>query len=282
MEFVLICLLLQLLDELYHEDKGFNHNYAVLLSEQPPSLDVQHVLATHPASKKLTYLHGSPFRPTVRQRQHSCHYVNSCVHKPLTSHTSSGLQQHPNGPFLLPLCPACAFKPREQLLCGVRGLQGLLLCATCPLALRSIVPPVRCAALNRPPAQDLYRAAPEYASAYFVIAPKYPEDATLADRYLSMCVLSLGQYLQEAHLLLQDRLKSLPERITHWIQHGTVSFLGLRHPFSLVRICIFSSNCMLLVVCRAVRPPEVHPCASMCNGCSAIVVACKVLIIPVM
>jgi hypothetical protein len=61
-----VCLLLlQLLDELYHEDKGFNHNYTVLLSEQPPSLDVQHVLSTHPAARKLTYLQGSPFRPTV-------------------------------------------------------------------------------------------------------------------------------------------------------------------------------------------------------------------------
>lgn len=57
--------LLQVLDELYHEDKGFNHNHAVLLSERGPSLDVQHVLATHMASRKLCYLQGSPFRMEV-------------------------------------------------------------------------------------------------------------------------------------------------------------------------------------------------------------------------
>lgn len=50
---------------MYHEDKGFNHNHAVLLSERGPSLDVQHVLATHVASRKLCYLQGSPFRPEV-------------------------------------------------------------------------------------------------------------------------------------------------------------------------------------------------------------------------
>jgi hypothetical protein len=81
---------------------------------------------------------------------------------------------------------------------------------------------MRCVAHS--PAQDLWRAASENASAYFIIAPKYPEDATLADRYLSMCVLSLGQYLQEVHAMLQTRLQSLPERITHWFQHGTVRF----------------------------------------------------------
>ena len=53
------------MSELYHEDKGFNHNRTVFLSERPPSHDVEHALATHEASKKLVYLQGSPFRPEV-------------------------------------------------------------------------------------------------------------------------------------------------------------------------------------------------------------------------
>lgn len=56
---------LQLLSELYHEDKGFNHNRTVFLSERPPSNDVEHALACHPASRKLEYLQGIPFRPEV-------------------------------------------------------------------------------------------------------------------------------------------------------------------------------------------------------------------------
>jgi hypothetical protein len=56
---------LQLLDELYHEDKGFNHNSCVLLSERAPSNDVKHLLATHQATRKLSYLQGSPFRTEV-------------------------------------------------------------------------------------------------------------------------------------------------------------------------------------------------------------------------
>lgn len=56
----------QILDELYHEDKGFNNNYTVLLSERPPSRDVEHALATHSASKKISFLQGSPFRSEVR------------------------------------------------------------------------------------------------------------------------------------------------------------------------------------------------------------------------
>lgn len=56
---------LQILDELYHEDKGFNNNYTVLLSERPPSHDVEHALATHSASKKISFLQGSPFRAEV-------------------------------------------------------------------------------------------------------------------------------------------------------------------------------------------------------------------------
>jgi hypothetical protein len=56
---------LQILNELYHADKGFNHQKAVFLSPKPPTLDVQHLLATHAASAKLTYLQGSPFRMEV-------------------------------------------------------------------------------------------------------------------------------------------------------------------------------------------------------------------------
>lgn len=59
-------LLLQILNELYHADKGFNRQRAVFLSPKPPGLDIQHLLATHSASAKLSYLQGSPFRMEVR------------------------------------------------------------------------------------------------------------------------------------------------------------------------------------------------------------------------
>lgn len=55
----------QILDELYHEDKGFNNNHTVFLSERPPSHDVEHALATHSAARKLSFLQGSPFRTEV-------------------------------------------------------------------------------------------------------------------------------------------------------------------------------------------------------------------------
>jgi hypothetical protein len=61
----LLLVLLQLLDELYHEDKGFNRQQSVFLCHQPPSLDVQHVMLTHHAARKVTYLQGSPFRMEV-------------------------------------------------------------------------------------------------------------------------------------------------------------------------------------------------------------------------
>jgi hypothetical protein len=70
--------------------------------------------------------------------------------------------------------------------------------------------------------QDFRRAGAEYASAIFIIAPKYPEDPTTADRYLSMCALSLGQYLQEVHVSMEERLSHTPKRVMHWIKHGTV------------------------------------------------------------
>jgi len=56
---------LQLLNELYHEDKGFNNSHTIFLSERPPSHDIEHVIATHEASRKLQYLQGSPFRAEV-------------------------------------------------------------------------------------------------------------------------------------------------------------------------------------------------------------------------
>jgi hypothetical protein len=70
--------------------------------------------------------------------------------------------------------------------------------------------------------QDWQRTAVEYASAVFIIAPKYPEDPTLADRYLSMCALSLGQYLQDVHVSLKGRLSYTPNRIMYWMKHGVV------------------------------------------------------------
>jgi hypothetical protein len=67
-----MCACLQILDELYHADKGFNHQKAVFLSPRPPTLDLQHLLATHAASAKLTYLQGSPFRMEVSKRRVTC------------------------------------------------------------------------------------------------------------------------------------------------------------------------------------------------------------------
>lgn len=70
--------------------------------------------------------------------------------------------------------------------------------------------------------QNLRRTAAEYASAVFIIAPKYPEDPMLADQYLSMAALSLGQYLQEAHTRMQERLSHAPNRWMHFLRHGAV------------------------------------------------------------
>eukprot|EP00878_Enallax_costatus_P032830 GHUV01036131.1.p2 GENE.GHUV01036131.1~~GHUV01036131.1.p2 ORF type:complete len:105 (-),score=14.79 GHUV01036131.1:247-561(-) len=54
-----------LMNELYHEDKGFNHQHCVFLSPRAPSMDQKHVLATHHAATKMHYLQGSPFRTEV-------------------------------------------------------------------------------------------------------------------------------------------------------------------------------------------------------------------------
>eukprot|EP00775_Hariotina_reticulata_P006540 gene6540-6766_t len=122
-----------LLDELYHEDKGFNRQQAVFLCPQPPSLDVQHLLLTHTAAKKVTYLQGSPFRM-----------------------------------------------------------------------------------------EDLRRAAVDYASAVFLIAPKHDDEPALADRHTLMMVLTVGQFLQESHASLAETLTYAPNRLLHWLQHRTM------------------------------------------------------------
>jgi hypothetical protein len=58
---------LQLLDELYHTDKGYSRNHTVVLCDKPPGLDIKHVLYTHDAYKKVMYLQGSPFKQHVRR-----------------------------------------------------------------------------------------------------------------------------------------------------------------------------------------------------------------------
>lgn len=55
-----------MLDELYHKDKGYNHNRVVVLCDQEPDQTVKHVLFTHDAASKVTYLHGSPLQAEVR------------------------------------------------------------------------------------------------------------------------------------------------------------------------------------------------------------------------
>lgn len=57
---------LQLLDELYHTDKGYSRSKTVVLCDKPPGHDVRHVLYTHDAYKKVMYLQGSPFQQKVR------------------------------------------------------------------------------------------------------------------------------------------------------------------------------------------------------------------------
>ena len=59
---------LQLLDELYHQDKGLNCSRMVILAKQKPSGALKHVLLTHDASKKVVYLQGSPFKYDVSIR----------------------------------------------------------------------------------------------------------------------------------------------------------------------------------------------------------------------
>eukprot|EP00879_Flechtneria_rotunda_P031417 GHRR01034323.1.p1 GENE.GHRR01034323.1~~GHRR01034323.1.p1 ORF type:complete len:369 (+),score=71.72 GHRR01034323.1:1198-2304(+) len=125
-----------LLDELYHPDKGFNHQHSIFMCPRAPTLDIQHLLNTHRAASKVMYLQGSPFRQA-----------------------------------------------------------------------------------------DLHRACAEYASAVFILGPKHAEDPVLADRHTVMVALSLGQYLQVAHVLLQETLTTLPSKLLHYINSGTVSCL---------------------------------------------------------
>lgn len=65
---------MQLLNELYHEDKGPNHSYTVFLSPKPPGNEIKQELAHHPANSKLIYLQGSPFKAEVGLScwQHGC------------------------------------------------------------------------------------------------------------------------------------------------------------------------------------------------------------------
>lgn len=71
--------------------------------------------------------------------------------------------------------------------------------------------------------QDLSRAAAEYASVVLYVVPKYADEPAAADRYLVSAVLFLGQYLQQAHLLLRASLTHAPNKVMHWIKHNTVS-----------------------------------------------------------
>jgi hypothetical protein len=56
----------QLLDELYHTDKGYSRDKTVVLADSPPDLEVRHVLYTHDAASKIVYLQGSAFSNLVR------------------------------------------------------------------------------------------------------------------------------------------------------------------------------------------------------------------------
>jgi hypothetical protein len=126
--------------------------------------------------------------------------------------------------------------------------------------------------------QDFRRAGAEYASAIFIIAPKYPEDPTTADRYLSMCALSLGQYLQEVHVSMEERLSHTPKRVMHWIKHGTVraphlpprllfSCCGLTSPNALVLAFMSSvlfSHSIIMVDGGAASYAEVQFRVGMC------------------
>lgn len=81
------------------------------------------------------------------------------------------------------------------------------------------LPPLLC--MSRA-AQDLSRACVEYADAVVIIAPKHSTDPTAADRCIGMMVLALGQYLQDAHAVMQQQLLHWPQRMRHWLQHNTV------------------------------------------------------------
>lgn len=56
---------MQLLSELYHDDKGLNHSYTVFLSPKPSGNEIKKEQARHPARKKIIYLQGSPFKAEV-------------------------------------------------------------------------------------------------------------------------------------------------------------------------------------------------------------------------
>ncbi len=62
-DIVTICCVMsvQVLDELYHKDKGYNRNRVIVLCDEEPDQSIKHVLYTHDASSKVKYLQGSPF-----------------------------------------------------------------------------------------------------------------------------------------------------------------------------------------------------------------------------
>jgi hypothetical protein len=59
---LLFVFFVQLLNELYHSDKGYSRPDTVVLCDKHPSTEIKHVLYTHSAAKSVTYIHGSPFR----------------------------------------------------------------------------------------------------------------------------------------------------------------------------------------------------------------------------
>jgi hypothetical protein len=72
--------------------------------------------------------------------------------------------------------------------------------------------------------QDLDRAAIALADAVLIMAPKYAEDAVVADRYTAMVTLAVGQHLQ--HVRATMRKKALAPgayRLWRFLHHKMVS-----------------------------------------------------------
>ena len=206
---------LQALDELYHKDKGYNRNRVVVLCDEEPDPGVRHVLYTHDSSNNVVYLRGSPFQARVSLP--FSHLIISALQYPGSELALEPpeFQQECLAGAIRRLTAQHAHRPCMAARSRAECFYARQCCDSCTA---HDIAPIACCL------QDLARAAVVYADAVIIIAPKYSDDTTSADRCTAMMALAMGQYLQDAHALMNQQLKHTPHRLWHWLQHGRVSW----------------------------------------------------------
>ena len=58
----------KLMDEVYHEDKGYDQRHVAFLCPAPPSRRARAIITSHRCRSRMHYVQGSPFRPHDLQR----------------------------------------------------------------------------------------------------------------------------------------------------------------------------------------------------------------------